>query len=519
MSTTSGGYLIGLDFGSESARGVLLDTESGRVVASLTHEYRHGVMSASLPGGEGLERGWALQVATDYTEAAEVILGGLGRERHVLGIGVGFTASSPLPCKADGTPLSAILPQNPHAYVKLWKHQAAQPWANRINARGGDYLVNCGGKLSGEWLLAKAAQIADQAPEVWHDTERFIEAGDWLVWQLTGNEARSESFATYKAHYSREHGYPQNVVPGLAERLADPLPVGSSAGLLSPAWCEKTGILGQPDVAVAIIDSHVAMPALGVVDSGSLMGALGTSAVFLLLDKTARPLPKGIEGTAFSAAIPGAWCYEAGQASFGDLLAWFVNAFPRSGNAKDDFAYYDKAATLISPGAGHLLALDWWNGCRVPFGDSTLSGLLLGMSMRSTAVDIYRALMESICFGARTIVDLLASSGSSIERVVLTGGLAQKNNVLMQMLANILGCELQIPRLTHPTAIGAAIHGAVAAGVVRDYAEGARRFGALDYRIVEPTTGVFPIYDEQYRRYREMALNPNVRNVMHALNK
>ena len=519
MNATSGTYLIGLDYGSESARGVLVDAESGRVVSSLTHEYRHGVMSASLPGGEALGRGWALQVATDYTEAAEVILGGLGRERTILGIGLGFTASSPLPCKADGTPLSAILPRNPHAYVKLWKHQAAQPWANRINARGGDYLANCGGKLSGEWMLAKAAQIADESAEVWNETERFIEAGDWLIWQLTGNEARSESFATYKAHYRREHGYPRDIVPGLHERLSDPLPIGTAAGPLSPAWLEKTGMLGQPAVAVAIIDSHVAMPALGVVDSGSLMGALGTSAVFLLLDKTARPLPKGIEGTAYSAAIPGAWCYEAGQASFGDLLAWFVSTFPRSGHAKDDFAYYDRAAALMSPGSGHLLALDWWNGCRVPFGDSALSGLLVGLNMRSTAVDIYRALMEAICYGARTIVDLLASSGSSIERVVLTGGLAQKNGLLMQMLADILGCELQIPRLTHPTAIGAAIHGAVAAGVVPDYSEGARRFGATDFRIVEPTTGVFPIYDEQYRRYCEMSANTGVRNAMHTLNK
>ena len=261
------------------------------------------------------------------------------------------------------------------------------------------------------------------------------------------------------------------------------------------------------------------MPALGVVDGGSLMGALGTSAVFLLLDKTARPLPKGIEGTAYSAAIPDAWCYEAGQASFGDLLAWFINAFPRSGNVKDDFAYYDRAAALRSLGAGHVLALDWWNGCRVPFGDSTLSGLLVGMNMRTTAVDIYRALMESICFGARTIVDLLASSGSPIERVVLTGGLAQKNDVLMQMLADILGCSLEIPRLTHPTAIGAAIHGAVAAGIVANYSDGAGRFGATDYRVVEPTTGVFPIYDERYRRYREMSDNRSVRDVMHALGK
>ena len=513
----NGAYLIGLDFGSESARGVLLDVQSGQVIDSLTHAYRHGVMTAALPNGQPLPRGWALQHAPDYTEAASIILDGLGRGREILGIGIGFTASSPLPCLADGTPLSTRFPDQPHAYVKLWKHQSAQSWADRINARGGDFLANCGGRLSGEWLLAKAAQLADEAPELWDVSARFIEAGDWLVWQLTGKEVRSESFAAYKAHYRKDHGYPQDIVPGLLKRLRDPLPIGTSAGELSARWRQKTGILGQPAVAVAIIDSHVAMPALGVVDSGSLMGALGTSAVFLLLDKFTRPLPQGIEGKAFDAAIPGTWCYEAGQAGFGDLLAWFVGAFPRSDSIEADFAWYNQAAAQLPPGGGHLLALDWWNGCRVPFGDSALSGLLVGMNLRTTAVEIYRALLESLCLGARTIVDRMTSSGSAIESVVLTGGLTQKNDALMQMLADVLGRELHIPQLAHPTAIGAAIHGAVAARVVTDYAEGARRFGASEFRRFRPDAEASPRYDEAYRRYGELSRNPGVRALMHEL--
>jgi len=268
---------------------------------------------------------------------------------------------------------------------------------------------------------------------------------------------------------------------------------------------------------VAIIDSHVAMPALGVVDSGSLMGALGTSAVFLLLDKLTRPLPQGIEGKAFDAAIPGTWCYEAGQAGFGDLLAWFVGAFPRSDSIEADFAWYNQAAAQLPPGGGHLLALDWWNGCRVPFGDSALSGLLVGMNLRTTAVEIYRALLESLCLGARTIVDRMTSSGSAIESVVLTGGLTQKNDALMQMLADVLGRELHIPQLAHPTAIGAAIHGAVAARVVADYAEGARRFGASEFRRFRPDAEASPRYDEAYRRYGELSRIPGVRALMHEL--
>lgn len=511
------GYLIGLDFGSESARGVLLEAKSGRVVDSLTHAYRHAVMSETLPGGEALPTGWALQNAPDYSAAAAVILSGLGRRRTVLAIGVGFTASSPLPCTADGTPLSELFPTQPHAYVKLWKHQSAQPWADRINAAGGDYLANCGGRLSGEWLLAKAAQLAEEAPELWRASDRFIEAGDWLVWQLTGNEVRSASFATYKAHYRTGHGYPRDVVPGLLEKLRDPVAVGSAAGRLSAQWLAKTGIEGDPSVAVAVIDSHVAMPALGVVQSGSLMGALGTSAVFLLLDQTARPLPAGIEGMAYGAAIPGAWCYEAGQAGFGDLLAWFVRAFPHSASRAESFDYYNSAAALPAPGQNRLLALDWWNGCRVPFGDSGLNGLLVGLNMRSTAVDIYRALLESLCFGARSIVDRMASGGSAIERVVLTGGLSQKNDLLMQLMADILGRPLDIPQLVHPTAIGAAIHGAVAAGVVADYAQGAQRFGARQFRSFKPNADAFAAHDAQYRRYRELSDNRSIHQVMHGL--
>jgi L-ribulokinase len=212
-------FLIGLDYGSESARGVLLDVSSGALVGEATHPYRHGIMTTSPVGGQPLPSGWALQDASDYVEAAETLLAHLGRGRAVRGIGVGFTASSPMPATSAGAPLSSERPEEPHAYVKLWKHHAAQPWAERINARGGQYLANFRGKVSSEWLLPKAAQIAEEAPELWSSTHRFIESGDWIVWRLTGCEVRSADFAAYKAQYSLEHGYPQNVVPGLDNKL------------------------------------------------------------------------------------------------------------------------------------------------------------------------------------------------------------------------------------------------------------------------------------------------------------
>ena len=166
--------------------------------------------------------GFALQEAADYLEAAEIILTAIGAGRNVAGIGVDFTASSPMPAFADGRALSEVMPDDPHAYVKLWKHAAAQSYAEAINGRGGSYLANFGGKVSGEWLLAKAAQIATEAPDVWRRCDKFIEAGDWLVWRLTGREARSLDFAAYKAQYESSVGYPDGIAPGLSEKLSDP---------------------------------------------------------------------------------------------------------------------------------------------------------------------------------------------------------------------------------------------------------------------------------------------------------
>ena len=233
------GYLIGLDYGTESARGILLDSCSGAIEGSHTHVYRHGVMNRVLPDGTRLPPAWALQVASDYTEAAAEILAALGRGKQIDGIGLGFTASTPLPARADGTPLSTLYPSEPHAYVKLWKHQSAQPWADRINARGGEFLRNFGGKVSGEWLLAKAAQLAEEAPALWNAADRFIEAGDWLVWQLTGQENRSLGSPRTKRSISRGSDIREMLCPvssrscpnpnRLVQRPDPSLPNGASA--------------------------------------------------------------------------------------------------------------------------------------------------------------------------------------------------------------------------------------------------------------------------------------------------
>lgn len=510
-------HLIGLDYGTESARGVLVDVRSGRVEASHTHPYRHGVMSAALPCGTRLPPFWALQDAADYLEAAEAILGAIGRGRNVCGIGLGFTASTPLPAKADGTPLSSFHPDQLHAYAKLWKHGAAQPWADRITGEGGAFLDDFGGKLSANSLIAKAAEMADSAPALWVEADRFIEAADWLVWRLTGQETRSAALATYKANYRPGIGYPGHLVPGLAAKLAEPQAIGTSVGSLSAAWRQRTGIRGTALLAVPVIDSHMVVPGAGAVEAGTLVGALGTSAVFLLLDDTARPLPAGIEGVGRDGVLPGFWCHEAGQAGFGDTLGWFVRSFPHGGSVEESFAHYNEAARALKPGESGIVALDWWNGNRVPFGDTLLAGLFVGMTMRTSAAHLYRALLESLCFGARSIIDHLAAGNVPIRRIVLTSGVSLSNPFLMQLMADVLQREVHVPQMEHLTAVGGAIHAAVAAGVTANYAEAARRYGATNTLTYQPAPEASHAYDALYRTYRDLGSNPANRDAMHVL--
>jgi L-ribulokinase len=512
-------YVIGLDLGSESARGVLINVGTATVEASYSWEYTHGVMVGELPDGTPLSPFWALQNALDYTQATEAILERLGRGRVILGIGIGCTASTPLPALEDGTPLSERYPEAPHAYVKLWKHAAAQPWADEITAKGGHFLSDYGGRLSANTLLARAAEMAAEAPDLWAETERFIEAGDWVAWQLTGVEKRSFSFAAYKAHYNTELGYPSDIVQGLTAKLGAPHPIGTPVGRLSATWLARTGIEGTPLVAMPVIDSHVVMPAAGAVSTGTLVGALGTSAVFLLLDDQGRPLPKGIEGMARDGVLPGFWCYEAGQASFGDTLAWFVRNFPLAPRREDNFALYNQAAARLRAGENRLIALDWWNGCRVPHADSLLNGMIVGMTLQTTPVHLYRALLDSLCFGARSIMEHLLKGGATIDKVVLTSGLSLSNPELMQLMADVLGNDIHVPQESHLTAIGAAIHATVAIGLAADYDEAAGRFGARDFLVYRPDPAATLIYDTLYDIHRALETDPGNRQAMHGLSR
>jgi L-ribulokinase len=516
VTIVSQGFLIGLDFGTASARGVLVDAQTGAQVESTVHRYRHGVLSNALPTGRAIQPGYALQVPADYLEAAEDILRSLGQGRVILSIGVAFTASSPLPTLADGMPLQQLLPDEPHAYVKLWKHSGAQPYADEINEVGGSFLDNFGGRVSGEAMLPKAIELARESPATWSRSARFIEAGDWLVWQLSGTECRSMDLACFKAQYTVERGYPSHLLPGLIERLGLPAPVGTAAGALTGDWRRRTGLHGRPTVAVASIDAHAVMPAVRAVRGGSFVGALGTSAGYIAVHPATHALPTGLEGAAMGAALPDLWCCEAGQAAFGDMLTWFAETFPLDADAESNFAKYDVEAAAVKPGQTGLVILDWFGGNRIPWRDLSLGGVLAGLRVGASAGEIYRAMVESLCFGARLVLELVEEGGIPVSEIIFTSGLA-RNAFLVQTMTDVLGRNVSVPQIEHSTAVGAAIHGAVSAHVVSNYYDGALKYGAKNKQVFEPTLSHRHIYNEMHSIYRELVSDNIVRSVMHRL--
>jgi L-ribulokinase len=501
-------YVIGLDFGTESARAILIRSGGPQVLASAIHPYRRGVIQGRL-AGRALPLAFALQDADDYLHATEDLLRRVAEHlppgTEVAGLGLAFTSSSPLPTTSQGEPLSRRFPDHPHAYVKLWKHRAAAQHAQPFQAM--QDLEFYGGSSSPEWLPAKAQELAAEAPELWTQTARFIEAGDWLVWQLSGQEVRSTTQAGYKAHF--RHGrFHKRVDEALDERLGPhiPQPPGTSAGCLSADWQARTGLPNRPQVAVSAIDAHAASLGLGLIRPGELTAILGTSACYLLSTKTEQSVP-GISGVVDGGIIPGLFGYEAGQAGFGDVLTWFVRTYPAFPGCSEgeSFEYYNAQAAFLRPGEHGLLALDWFNGCRTPLDRGDLSGLLLGYSTSTSPTDIYRALLESLCFGARRVLETFARSGVAVQRVVLTGGLSEKHALLVQLLCDVLGRPLEVALGEAASARGAAIHAAVAGQACATFEEAVDQLADTRTQTVTPDPRSLPVYERLYAAYLQLS--------------
>ena len=522
-------YVVGVDFGTLSGRAVVVRVADGAEVGTAVHEYAHGVMDSVLTAGPaGVELGpdWALQVPRDYvdvlrTAVPEAVAAAGIDPGQVIGIATDFTACTMIPTLADGTPLCE-LPEyvdRPHAYVKLWKHHAAQPHADRINAlaheRGEPWIARYGGLISSEWEFAKGLQLLEEDPELYARTERWVEAADWIVWRLCGRYVRNACTAGYKGIY-QDGRYPSReflaaLNPAFAGFVEDKLageiaPLGGLAGRLTAEAAAWTGLAEGIAVAVGNVDAHVTAPAAQATEPGQMVAIMGTSTCHVMSYDRLAEVP-GMCGVVDGGIIAGLYGYEAGQSGVGDIFAWYVdNQVPGS--------YYEQAAAAglgihdyltelayrEPVGAHGLVALDWHSGNRSVLVNHELSGVVVGQTLATRPEQGYRALLEATAFGTRVIVEAFASAGLPVTEFIAAGGLL-KNRHLMQTYADVLNRPISTIASAQGPALGSAIHAAVAAGAYPDVRTAAAAMGAVNRAAYRPDETNAKIYDRLYAEY------------------
>lgn len=537
-------YVIGVDFGTLSARALLVDAISGAELAESVFEYPHGVISSRL-GQRELPPKFALQHPGDYLQAlghtVKSVIAEAGIDAsEVKGIGVDFTTCTILPIDDENRPLCLDdrFAHEPHAYVKLWKHHGAAAYADRLTQSAARYapemLERYGGKLSFQWMLPKILEILQEAPEVFEATKRFVEAGDWVTAQLTGRETHSLSFAGYKACYDTDAGYPDEtflteVDPRLAGVIGTKVsptvdPVCGVAGYIGPAGTALTGLAMGTPVAVAMPDAHVALPALNITGEGKLMLILGTSICHLINCGQPQSVP-GVCGCIKDGVIPGLYTYEAGQPSCGDTLDAFLESFTppkyREEAAQRNISLhrlYTEKASALRVGQSGLLALDWFNGNRSTLNDSDLSGLILGLTLHTKPEEIYRTLLEGCAFGTRAIIENFEAHGVAIDSIVASGGIALKNELMMQIFADVIGKPVSVAASAQASARGSALYAAVAAGIYSDIAQAAQVLSIPDLAVYVSREDDRRAYDAIYREYRTLYTFFGTENaIMHRL--
>jgi L-ribulokinase len=518
-------YVVGVDFGTLSARALVVRVSDGAEAGTAVREYTHGVIDRELRGRE-LPPDWALQDPGDYTEALSVTVPAAIRDAgidpgQVIGVATDFTASTCMPVLAAGTPLCQLphLTGRPHAYPKLWKHHAAQPQADRINAaaheRHEKWINRYGGKISSEWQFAKALQVLDEDPEMYQLADRWIEAADWIIWQLCGTETRNACTAGYKGIF-QDGQYPSRdylaaLDPGFAsfaaDKLAHPIsPLGGLAGRLTPAAAALTGLPEGIAVAVGNVDAHVTLPAAGSCAPGTMVAIMGTSTCHVMNGTGLAEVP-GMCGVVDGGIVAGLWGYEAGQSGVGDIFSWFTrNGVPgefadqarRRGVSLPQLL--DEQAAAQPPGAHGLIALDWENGNRSVLVDAGLSGVIVGLTLATTAPEIYRALLEATAFGTRLIVETFSASAVPVTEFVVAGGLI-KSAPLMQIYADVLRRPLSVIGSDQGPALGAAIHAAVAAGAYPNVPVASSAMGRVNRDVYRPDAARADVYDQLYAEY------------------
>lgn len=527
-------YSMGIDYGTQSCRALLVDVETGVQVGSCEAAYPHGVMEEVLPDNmTKLDIDWALQHPKDYLEVLSKVTKSVVKEtgvsiEDIIGVGVDFTACTILPIDKEGNPLcfQEKYISNPHAYVKLWKHHAAQKYADKLNTiaeeRNEEFLKLYGGKISSEWLLPKIMQIVEEAPEIYEEADRFIEAGDWIVLKLTGEEKRSSCMAGYKGLWHKQLGYPsKDFIKCLDERLEnlvedklsdDIYPIGAKAGEINADASNLTGLKEKTPVAVAVIDAHTALPAAGIVDEGKLLMIIGTSTCHITVSKDENYVP-GISGLVEDGVLPDFIGYEAGQACVGDHFEWFVkNCVPQSyfkeaeKQGEDIHTYLTKKAEQLKVGESGLIALDWWNGNRSVLVDADVTGLIIGYNLLTKPEEIYRALIEATAFGTKMIIETFKENGVKIDELYAAGGISKKNAMMMQIYSDVMNMDIHICDSDQAVALGSAMFGAVVAGEeqggYKSIFEATEKMSKVQKDYYKPNKENNKTYEQLYKEYK-----------------
>jgi L-ribulokinase len=544
-----GKAVIGVDFGTESGRVVLVDAATGQLLGIHVTDYPHGVLDHALPSGEILDDDWALQHPEDYlvvlrSSIPEVLKQSGIPAWDVIGIGIDFTSCTMLPVNADGVPLCLLseFRRRPHSWPKLWKHHAAKQEADDITTlaieRGESFLSRYGGVVSSEWMVPKILQILREDPDIYAAADRFMEAGDWVVFALTGEAVRNASGAGFKAMWMENGGPTPDFLGTLHPALkhvmstklrAPVVPVGSRAGLLLPRIASDIGLTAGIPVAAAIIDAFAAVPGSGVSDSGKMVMAMGTSTCHMVLSDELH-LVHGMTGVVRDGILPGFYGYEAGQAAVGDIFAWFVEqCVPAGVLAEADRAgvsphtLLEQMASRLTPGESGLVALDWWNGNRSILADARLSGLMVGMTLGTQPGEMYRTLIEATAFGTRRIVEQFVNSGVNVQELVACGGLPKRNRLLMQIYADVTGRVISVPKTDEATAMGAAMLGAAvtgrATGGYDTVTEAIQAMRCVETELYHPNPSHVRTYDKLYALYCHLhdSFGKGHVNVMHEL--
>ena len=517
-------YSIGADFGTLSCRALLVEVKTGKEIAVAACDYTNAVIDETMIiSGKKLPPDYALQHPADYIDSLETAVKKVLEISNVspediIGIGIDFTACTVLPVDKNGEPLcfSDRYKEDPHAYVKLWKHHAAQKYASRINEaaekRGEDWLKRYGGKISSEWLFAKILQVLEEAPEIYEKADYFIEAADWVIWKLTGVQTRNSCTAGYKAMWHKRGGYPSkeffsSLNPKFKNVVEDKLncpvsSIGKKAGELTKEMANRLGLFAGTAIAVANVDAHVTVPAVGISQEGDMLAIMGTSTCHMLLGKSETIVP-GMCGVVEDGILPDFYGYEAGQSCVGDHFAWFVENFVKEA---DKFAYITKKAGALKPGESGLLALDWWNGNRSVLVDIDLTGMFLGMTLSTKPEEMYRALVESTAYGTRMIIETFRENNIDVKRFFAAGGISEKDPFTMQIYADVLNMQIKIAGSAQAPALGSAIFGAVAAGSQKggydSIDEASKAMSSVSGVFYEPNPENVKIYDKLYAEYK-----------------